>query len=399
MTTFARGVAKTLAIAKETAFGTQSSATAKFLRRVSSDLFLSKDSYESQEILTSQQIRDARHGVRRASGTLGAQLSPGAYNDMFEGMLRGTWTAGVSVNKTAVIIDTVNKTITCASPNWVTDGFRRGDVINLSAITGGGAANNNVNLRVANVSSTFLTLYETPPSAIASPGTTATIAVVGKKVMMPATGQVFRSYTVEHWFDDLGLSELFVGCRVSQLSLNMPASGLVSFSASLTGQDMITGSSQIYSTATASTSDNSLAAVNGRLAYAGADLGVITGMSLQIATQVQANPVLGSNVVPEIFQGTMRVNGSFTAMFTDETLMTQFLQETEVELMLYMTSDTSPNSHFMSIYLPRVKAMSASKSDGDMSLVQSFNFVALEKVPATGAGIDATSIVVQDSSA
>jgi hypothetical protein len=399
MTIFARGVAKTLAIAEETTFGTRSTLTGSYLRRTSSDLTLSADAYQSQEILPSQQVEDARLGVHRVSGTLSGQLSPGAYADLFQGMMRGTWTAPVVLTDQSVTVATLSNgsVIQNTSGGFLASGLKLGDVITFAGFAGGYIANNNVNCRIWAMSDTAISVNETLV-VVSSAVSGVTISQAGKKLLMPASGQVFRSFSLEHWFADVGISECFVGCRISQISLNIPSTGLVTFSATITGQDMVAGSSQVYGSPAGPTTDNSLAAVSGRLTYQGAELAIVTGLSLQLTSNVQSNPVLGSNVVPEIFMGMMRVNGSFTAMFTDETLANNFINETETQLQVYLTSTQAANSPFVSIFVPRVKAISAQKSDSDMSLVQSFNFTGLFQT-AGGAGttLDATSIAIMDS--
>jgi len=56
----ARGVAKTLVVLAETSFGVQPTGTAQILRRNQSMLNLQVQEIDSQEILPSQQMRDAR---------------------------------------------------------------------------------------------------------------------------------------------------------------------------------------------------------------------------------------------------------------------------------------------------------------------------------------------------
>src|SRR5215469_10785102 len=107
MPTFATGVAKQVAICEETTEGVNPVTGGKYLRRVSSDLALNKDTYESQEILVSQQIRDARHGVHRPQGTFAGQVSPGSFNDFWQGILRNNFVAGTSMASTTFTLDPV----------------------------------------------------------------------------------------------------------------------------------------------------------------------------------------------------------------------------------------------------------------------------------------------------
>ena len=62
----ASGLFKALTYKKEVTFGLVPAAPgAQALRRISSDLSLKKDTYQSSEIRPDQQIADFRHGVRR----------------------------------------------------------------------------------------------------------------------------------------------------------------------------------------------------------------------------------------------------------------------------------------------------------------------------------------------
>lgn len=49
---------------------------------------------ESSEVLAHRQREHVRHGVRGFSGSVGSELSFGAYNDWLEALLGGTWSTG-----------------------------------------------------------------------------------------------------------------------------------------------------------------------------------------------------------------------------------------------------------------------------------------------------------------
>lgn len=392
---FATGVAKRVIIAEETTFGVSPVTGGQYLRRVSSDLSLNKDSYESQEIVVSQQLRDARHGVRRPGGTFSGQISPGSYTKFWEGLLRNSFAAVTPVIQNFTL-DPVAGTLT--GTGFLATPLRKNDVVRLSGVTGPNATPlNGINLRIFGITDTVITLKDLPTTGLTAGalGAGATLTVAGKKLITPSSGQLYKSYTIEHWFSDITVSELFTGCKFGQTTIGMPSTGLVTFNSQVIGQNMTPATVQQLTTPTDSTSTASLAAVNGKLTYNGADLAMITGITLQIAPAMEANPVIGSNIVPWIFQGMLRVSGSFTALFMDETLSTIFINEQEVQLSVEMTTGSAANADFMRFSLPRVKAMSNTKSDGQMSLIQSFNFTALENV--TDTSTDLTTLVIQDS--
>jgi hypothetical protein len=175
----------------------------------------------------------------------------------------------------------------------------------------------------------------------------------------------------------------------------MPATGLVTINSQMIGQNMVSGTVQSSTTPTAATSSSSLAAVNGKLSYNNVDIALVTGINMQITPALEAPPVVGSNIVPFIFQGPMRVGGSFTALFQDETMSNTFINEVEVGVSMLLTAGAGANTDFVRFTLPRVKTMSNQRSDGPMSLTQTFNFTALENVADTTS--DLTTIIIQDS--
>lgn len=398
-TIFARGVAKTVAINPETTFGVQGAGNGQLLRRTSSDLNLTVQQIQSNEILQSQQVRDSRNGPRQVQGTLSGQLSPASYSTLLENMLRSTYTSSAPIvglaDSTAVVDPTTGNLILSSSSANFSSHFTLGDVVQISGLTGPAAADNYQDCRVVGYTPTGLALAP-PSSAIAwGTGQVETIGLTGKKLFMPATGQSDKSFSLEHWYSDIGQSELFVGCKVTQLSLNIPASGFVTLQASVTGRDMISTAVQALPLAAPQTITTGLTATSGKISYNGATIAYLTAMSVQISSSVQADPVVGANVVPAIFLGTLMVRGSVSALTAADTLTTDFINENEVSLSVLMTSSPSGSASFVNVFLPRVKLTSSTKTDSDKAITRSFNFVALENTGTLGGNL--TSIVIQDS--
>jgi hypothetical protein len=398
MPTFATGVAKQVAIAEETAEGTNPITGGKYLRRVSSDLAMNKDTYESQEILVSQQIRDARHGVHRPQGTFAGQVSPGSFNDFWQGILRNNFAAGVTMGPSTFTLDPVAGTLTLGAGGLLAAGFKRHDVFRISGAGAPNAAINTVNLRINTLTDTVITSRDISKIIGLTAGSLAgiTVSVVGRKISMPPIGALYKSYSIEHYFSDIGQSELFVGCKFGQTAIALPATGLVTFSSQVIGMNMIQSLTQQLTSPAPTTTSTSLAAVNGLVEYNNADVAIITGMNIQLNGALGADPVVGSNIVPHIFQGRFRVTGNMTALFMDEVMFNTFLNETEVAVTLMLTMGSGPSADFMNFVMPRVKLMGSTKSDSDMALIQTFNFTALENVTFEPNGVMST-FMIQDS--
>jgi hypothetical protein len=394
------GVNRLVSIAPESTFATQGAGPAQLLRRVQSDMNLDVTPITSPEILPSQQVRDYRNGPRRVRGTFGAVLSPGTYKDFFDNHLRGTWTTGASktgVTDSVASVSGDNLVLTSATAAWLTALLKRGDIVRITGATAGGAAVNNVNMRIVSVTATVLTLVPLSPITIPTWASGQTIAVnaVGKKLFTPATGQLKKSMTMEHWFSDISVSHLYTGLRVQQISLNFPAAGLVQMQAGLLGVDQTKSGSRVYASPTAVTSSSGLTMVAGRIAYQGANLTYITGLNLQISANLQADPVVGAATVPEIFLGTLQARGSVSLFMDDDTMTADFLAENEVELAAVGTTSPAANADFVSVYLGRVKLGAPTMTDGDMGMIRTYPFQAIEQI--AGTSYDLTTVVVQDS--
>lgn len=393
----ATGIAKKVAFKKETTWGTAAGASgAQYLRRVTSDLSLAKETYQSNEIRTDYQVSDFRHGVRSVEGTLAGELSPLTYDSFIAAALRKDFVIGGTTG--AVITLSVTNTgtkFTRSSGSFVTDGFKVGDVVSASGFT---ETNNNSHYCLVTVVAA-LTMDIIPLDGTVltdeAAGDTVTIAVVGKKTYTPETAHTDDSFTVEHFYSDVAQSEVFTGCKVNSLAVALPPTGMATINIGLMGKDVTTATSAYFTTPTAATTSGVIASVNG-IAYAiGTRNYVLTGLNINYAGNMSAEAVVGSNTYADIFEGRVVVTGDMTAYFENGTLRDAFLNETEVALMFVFTTNNTKNPEFMSFVLPRVKFGGSSKDDGEKGLVQTIPFQALFNSAGTGA--DKTTLVVQDS--
>ncbi len=395
----ATGVAKQVRYKKETTWGTAAGASGgQLLRRVTSDLDLNKETYQSAEIRSDYQIADFRHGVRSVAGTINGELSPKSYADFFAAGLRKNFVAGATTGAgTTFAVGAGGLTFTDSGNGFVTDGFVVGNVVKATGFTE--ANNNNHYCLVTGVSAGTLNLAPLDGVALTAEvaGDTVTIEVVGKITYTPETGHTDDSFSIEHFYDDVDQSELFTGCKVNSIGVSLPPTGMATIGIAFMGKDVTTGTSEYFTSPTATTNTGILASVNG-IAYAiGARQTVLTGLTINIAGNMTMEPVVGSNTYPDIFEGRVVVSGELSAYFENGTLRDAFLDEDEVALMFVFTTDNSKSPDFISFTMPRVKLGGASKDDGEKGLIQTIPFQALFN--DAGAGASKTTLLVQDSAA
>lgn len=405
------GVFKKLAIKRQAAVKTKAPAgaagSAQYQRRVTSTIDLAKASYQSQEILESQQVRDMRHGVKSVAGSISGELSAGGYQKPMESVLRqnaqNPATTGAINSITAAAVGANGGTLTRVGGSYLADGFKIGDVVRGAGWTAPALANNAHNFMIIALSALVMTVVTLDGTAVVAKasGDNITIATVGKKTWTPATGQTRDYYTIEHWHSDIAQSEQFVDCVFTGMTVNLPATGMATIELPVIGLNMDTGVLEYFTNPAAAPIGGIHAAVNGVLVIDGAAAGIVTGASIVVAGQYSApGGVVGSNVDPDIFPGVLQVTGQLTVLFQDAVMRDKFINETVSTIMLALTTNNLPNADFTTFVMSAVKYSGATKNDGQQGLTLTMPFQALENVSATAGANQPnlqTTLSIQDS--
>ena len=399
----AQGVSKQLRYKKEVSWGVAPGVgSAQQLRRVTSSIDLQKQTYASEEIRTDQQDAEFRHGVRSVAGTLNGELSVGTYNDFYAAVLRQGWqTAATTGALTNVTAATASPQFVRAAGSFLTDGFKVGDVIRWTGWTVA-TENNDRNFLITALTATDMTgafLDGTAVGAKAA-GDSVTATLVGKKTFVPTTGHTDDSFAFEHWYSDVAQSELFLGCKIQNMAFSLPPTGIATVSMEVMGKDIQTATAQYYTSPAAVTTGGTLAAVNGAMYIGGTKVALLTGLDFTINSNLTAEPVVGSNSYPSIFQGRVQVDGNATVFFEDATYRDVFINETETSIIGVFTENNTPTSGFTSFVFPRVKSGGSGKDDGEKGIIQTVPFKMLINVNG-GAGTNSvqSTISIQDSAA
>ena len=401
MATIATGINNKVAYKKETAWGELPANTgAKYLRRVSADFNLTKETYQSEEMRLDYQVADFRHGVRRAEGSLNGEFSAGSYADFFAAAVRKDF-AAVTL-PTASVSVTVNSgtyKLVRTTGSFITDGWKVGMVVRCAGLTT--VADNGKNLVVAAVSALDVTVVPLDGSVLTAQGTaaSATFTVPGKVTYAPLSGHTDNSFTVEQWFSDIAQSEVYTGMKINSVGVSIPATGMTTVDFSFMGKDLTkTGTTQYFTSPTAAGATGIFAGVNGVVLYNGVSVAVITDASVNINSDMTDAVVLGSNSIADVFEGRITVDGSMSVYFQDATFRDVFKDEVEVSIVFALTANNAKDSDFATISLPRVKLGSFTKADSMDGVIASCDFTALLQGTNT-AGKETTTVMIQDSAA
>lgn len=377
------GTAKVVAYKKETNFGELAGNTAgKQLRRVTADFNLTKEAYSSNEIRTSRQNASSTHGVRSAEGSLSAELSAGSYADFMGSILARDFTTvilGAAVQTTVTVVGTTYQFVR-STGSFTTDGFRPGLIVNTAGLTD--IDDNGRDFLITAVSAltaTFVPLDTLGAPAAQAVASSVTFTAPGKHTFIPATGHTNQSYTIEEWYSDIAQSQVFTGMKVNSMGVSMPSTGIVTLDFGFVGKDMAqTGTTQYFTTPTAQSTSGVMAAVNGAVIVNGQPVALITSIDFTVDRATENATAVGSNSLAEIFTGRILVTGNMSVYFTDANFRNYFNNETEVSLVMGVSTNACGTGSAMSFYLPRVKVNSFGLADAELGITASASFEALE---------------------
>lgn len=403
----AQGINKTIAYKVQSGLGTTASGSGgQLIRRETFAMNVTKDTYENNEIVQHQQSTGAVHGIAKSGGTLNGLLSGASYQAFTGSLLRKAWTATTAITGLSLTIaaSSSNYTITRASGDFLTGGIKVGDVIQLS---GGSLNSNNVakNIVVVAVTSTVITgnvLLTGSTLTAEGPIASCTVTVMGKKVWVPTSGHTSDYYTIEEYYSDVTRSKVYPDCQIASLDVSAPATGNVSADFSIVGLGAVTETgTQSLTSPTAATTTSVMSSVAGAIYVGGVRYTNITSLSLKIDGQVApGEAVIGSNSVPDVMRGRIKVSGSFTYLYDADTLAAPFGTEATTSLIAILADARTAAANTVGFTMSRVKLFSNDGDDGEKQIVRTVNFTAeIDGTGGTSLANNQTIISIQDSQA
>ena len=297
--------------------------------------------------------------------------------------MRSTWSAALTTAASVFTsLATTASTITGIAGSFLTTGIRVGDVLNLTGTVT--PANNNVNVRVAAVTATVITLVGTP-LAIASADATGNLVRL-KKVINGATATRY-SHTIDQFSRDIGLSEQFLGCRLVGCKFSFKPGAMATVQYTFMGIDRVglaAGSSPYFTSPTLTTGLD-LIADDSAIRYNGVNVANFNGMDIDFTIAAKLEPVIGSFTSPDVFDNLMNVTASISALRSDFSNLVLFDAETEFELSVMLQEPTGSPKGCLALFLPRVKIGGLSAPfAGDGAMTETLPLLVGAKVLATG---------------
>lgn len=409
--TIAQGINKITVVKKQVGLAVPATgAGGQILRRESSVFTKAVATYDNTEIVSHRQDLDGRQGLQSVTGKITGLLSPSTYKLLMATALRKDFAAGATTgaltNVTAASTGGATGTFSRAAGSYLTDGFKRFDVIKWAGWAGGTATNNNAhNMVITALTATLMTVQtlDGQPVVADAAGDSVTATVAGKKTLAPLTGHTNDYFTFEEYYQDLTTQgEYFTDVKLNGMTLDIPGSGNIKASFDLMGLKRTRPGVQQLTTPATETTTGVLAAVSaGFLIVNGVLAANVTALSVAIAEGLTADgPVIGTNQSPDMALGKIKASGQFTAYFQDGAYSDIFDQESAIALATVSTADSTPASDFVGLSMTRVKLFSDAPDDGEKGVLRSYQYrAALNPAGGTALADDQTIMSIQDSAA
>lgn len=311
--------------------------------------------------------------------------------------MRSTWSAAAvrtydnSAGLTSLEVTATNEITQVGTTSFIGAIFV-GDIIRLANMST--AANNNINLHVTEVvSATVIRVAGTPLTVQAAD---IACTLTRQKKIITASPYTRRSFTIEEYWQDIDLSEVFVGCRVVSLQIRLQPNGMAQATFGFQGMDreLLAAGASPYFTSPTEYASIALVADDSTIRYRGAAMAQLTGLELNFQITAGGQPVIGSLVSPDIYDNDMAVSGQATRVVDDHDDHTAFDAETEFELAFTLVEPEAEPKSFLHFFFPRVKIAGATSSLGsDGPRIDTHPLMIGPKVAATGYDATICSIL------
>ncbi|MCE7028476.1 phage tail tube protein [Jiella avicenniae] len=348
-----------VAYAPQTTIGTKPDAgTSKGFRANTGGLNLTKSPIESGENRRDGMTTRGRHGTRSVTGSYTGDISVGTFDDLVEAVFWGAFDTPLALTGLSLTADSSAKTITRASGSWITDGVRVGDVVRFTGFTT--TANNSRNFRVVGLTATVITVAEAP-TTVASAESSISMAR-SKKVIQ---GTTRRAFCIEEREIDIDGSEVFDWCRASSMAVNLQPNGMGTLQFNFVGRNMevLEDAESPYFTSPVYTTTQGLTAVEAKIVLGATEVVDLTSLTLNFDRRAAGQPVVGSDLTPDVFDNTAQMTGSITGLRQDFTRTQAFLNETDLSLHLLFAENEAEPADFVSFVVPYLTLSSSSKSE------------------------------------
>lgn len=361
-TTATGSLAKLFYVMEPTHGVTPDSPTLKPIRGTSRNVNKTKNLIESQEPGPNRNKTSQRHGFEQSTGSIGAELSMGSFDDLFAVALAGDWqTIGEMTMASEVTAAPGETVVSGQAPNRVRIdlddanflGLMVGDLVALNeTITQGESL-----YRVESISEDFIIAqfvrdYDVPAAQSFSAGS---LIFPGKRVSQDA---IMKTFTLVRRFADVAKFQTTRGVSINTMQMAMQPEQMATATFNVLGTNPGNTMDAVEATGTIAFGEQTttfpMLSLDGGTWIDDEKSGIVTGLTFTLdngRTLVANN---GSRTSGCVFEGQADLTGTLNVFFNDASIISKFENETETSI-AFMLDAPDEEDGFISVVLPRVK--------------------------------------------
>lgn len=283
---------------------------------------LARDALTSAELDGSPDVKNVRLGSYTMNYEASIESKYGAHDDLFAGLLQGTWTTGNTVTSASLVIDADAKTVTYPSAD-VTSSISVGDYIVMPGMTDSYNIGPHLVTAIAYDSTdTVITIGAsvTKDDIHPRPGlvdeTAASTIITSDKLILGTTKSYFAILVAYTDFPGGTKYELVYNCQATDAALSVTVNSMTTGSITFMGEYRTIGDAlPAGANLTDASSVQPFSGIDGCLIRDNVKVGYATGVDISISRNATADAVICDQYMDDISYGTPTITFSPTLFF------------------------------------------------------------------------------------
>lgn len=340
-----------------------------------------------------QKLRSGR-GMERVTGTIEFGMSAGSHQSLYEAVAENPAAEIASI--TGVQLDVAASgslyTIHRDTGDFIADDVRAWTIMRLTAGVNAGSRDRDLLIVALTTSTATVFVLDGGSLTEESNVSSCTIAFPGARIIVPSSGHLDRSFTMEDVLSPT-LTRLFTGVKAGNFSADLSPGANAKGTCTLLGKAMTKQTTPYFTSPAALGTTKRLASPRGVVVIENAIAPALTQLNFTLNGAISADAVIGSNSAAAIGRDPLTGSGNLVTYLDDATFIDRYTNDTAFGVAAYLRD---VDGNFRLFVLPECVATPGVKVDTSGRFIRLQIPFEFSKKPTT-TGHDETTFIMQDS--
>ena len=333
---------------------------------------LSRDTtqIDSNEINNARQRPPSRQGTFSIAGEMLSEVTAGSFDDLIAGVMQSEWNGGAVLDGSTLNFLSADNSINDPLGRFVTAGFVDTDIVDSTGATDPG----NVFTGATATTVTANKIILAGPTIVDEDlGNQIIIHDIGDQIEI---GSFLRTYGILEIHDDVGVNQLYSGCRVNEMPIQATLNEAAQVTFNYLGENAVVYTIPGDAVFNTGSGTPMMVTTSGHLEEDAVPINYATDYNFTMANNMEALFSLFQRNAYSVANGIATVAGSMTAYLPDDTLLAKYIAETTVSHVLQF-QDNEATVNFLRFTMAAVNYTQLDKPvDGPGAVFQNFTLSA-----------------------